>query len=279
MPLIELRNVSKAYRRGGFFSRKERVPVLEGVDLDLHAGECLGLVGRSGSGKSTLGRIMLGLEAPDSGTAKILGTDVSAGRSLSPQLRSAVQVVFQDSIGSCNPRMTAGEIIAEPLRNFEGLRGRNLREKVEHLMETVGLSPADADKLPSRFSGGQLQRVCIARALAPTPRVIVLDEAVSSLDMIIQARILDLLDKLRREHGTAYLFVTHDLRLVRRFCDRAFIVSERQLHAFSPKQAVPESLPLGPAASALAELSGAVLAPMPVRDGATGRAGAFPPAS
>lgn len=263
MALITVHSVSKAYRRGGFFGRKERVSVLDGVNLDLHEGECLGLVGRSGSGKSTLGRIMLGLEAPDSGSVTILGTAVQGGTRLPKELRRAVQVVFQDAIGSCNPRMTAGEIIAEPLRNFDGLRGSALQDRVAELLEQVGLSPDDAGKLPGRFSGGQLQRICIARALAPRPKVIVLDEAVSSLDMLMQARVLDLLDRLRKEHGTAYLFVTHDLRLVRHFCDRAFIVSDRNLHAFAPGLGAHETVVCGAAASALRELAGAVLAPMP----------------
>lgn len=261
MPVIKLDNVTKAYGRGGFFSKQERIAVLKGVSLSLRAGECLGLVGRSGSGKSTLGRIMLGLEAPDAGSVTILGQDVTGCKTLAPTLRRAVQVVFQDAIGSTNPRMTAGEIIAEPLRNFDSLKGQSLKDRIAELLECVGLSPDDAHKLPGRFSGGQLQRVCIARALAPEPRVIVLDEAVSSLDMLIQARILDLLDSLRHKLGTAYLFVTHDLRLVRRFCDHAFIMSEGTLHAFDPKKMAS----LG-SVRVLEELSQAILPPMPSQD-------------
>ena len=255
--VIELKGVTKTYGRGGFFRKQECFTVLDGVDLELREGECLGLVGRSGSGKSTLGRIALGLEAPDAGSVRILGRDVTALKALPRDLRRAVQVVFQDAIGSTNPRMTAGEIVAEPLHNFTELRGSRLRERVAELLEQVGLSPDDADKLPGRFSGGQLQRVCIARALAPSPRVIVLDEAVSSLDMLIQARILDLLDDLRATHNTTYLFVTHDLRLIRRFCDRAFIMDQGSLHPFAQGET-------DHAASAtLRELSGAILPPMP----------------
>jgi nickel transport system ATP-binding protein len=261
MPVITLDNVTKTYGRGGFFSKQERMAVLKGVSLSLHAGECLGLVGRSGSGKSTLGRIMLGLEAPDAGSVAILGQDVTGCKTLPSTLRRAVQVVFQDAIGSTNPRMTAGEIIAEPLRNFDRLKGQRLKDRIAELLECVGLSPDDANKLPGRFSGGQLQRICIARALAPEPRVIVLDEAVSSLDMLIQARILDLLDSLRHKLGTAYLFVTHDLRLVRRFCDHAFIMSDGTLHAFDPKKMASLN-----AVKALEELSQAILPPMPSQD-------------
>lgn len=258
MNVIELRDIHRTYRRGGFFGKAEWLHVLRGIDLDLRQGESLGLVGRSGSGKSTLGRIMLGLESPDSGTVRIMGRETTGMRTLPPDVRRAVQVVFQDAIGSCNPRLTAGEIIAEPLRNFDRLSGTALRHRVAELLEQVGLSPDDADKLPGRFSGGQLQRVCIARALAPRPRVIVLDEAVSSLDMLVQARILDLLEALRRDHDTAYLFVTHDLRLVRRFCDRAFIMADGVLESFAPSNIHTEFAP-----AALSELSGALLPPLP----------------
>ncbi|WP_147818672.1 ABC transporter ATP-binding protein [Salidesulfovibrio onnuriiensis] len=258
MAVIEIENVSKTYGRGGFFRKQERFTVLRNVNLSLHAGECLGLVGRSGGGKSTLGRIMLGLEAPDSGSVRILGQDVAGFKTLPLDLRRAVQVVFQDAIGSSNPRMTAGEIIAEPLRNFDRLKGKALRDRVAELLEQVGLSPDDANKLPGRFSGGQLQRICIARALAPSPQVIILDEAVSSLDMLIQVRILDLLTSLRKQHGTAYLFVTHDLRLVRKFCDRAFFMSEGELYPFDP-----ETMADTGQSRALEELFDAMLPPMP----------------
>ncbi|MFW5734347.1 MAG: ABC transporter ATP-binding protein [Oceanidesulfovibrio sp.] len=235
MPILEARNVFKTYRRGGFFSSAEEVPVLHGVDLSIEQSECVGLVGRSGSGKSTLGRILLGLEAPTRGEVRILERPTTNGNgrlTVDQEQRRAVQVVFQDAIGSVNPRLTARSIIDEPLRNFENLRGAALNERVAELLEHVGLEPADANKHPSRFSGGQLQRISIARALAARPRCIILDEAVSSLDMLVQARILDLLDDLRREDGVSYLFVTHDLRLVRRFCDRAVAVEEGRLVNF-----------------------------------------------
>ncbi|WP_320171044.1 ATP-binding cassette domain-containing protein [Maridesulfovibrio sp.] len=258
MPVVELKNISKSYGRGGFFRKRENFSVLKNINLELHAGECLGLVGRSGSGKSTLGRIMLGLESPDSGTVRILGRDVTGMKSLPRELRREVQVVFQNAIGSSNPRMTAGQIIAEPLRNFDGLKGSELNDRVAMLLEQVGLSPDDATKLPGRFSGGQLQRVCIARALASSPKVIVLDEAVSSLDMLIQARVLDLLENLRKQYGTAYLFVSHDLRLVKRFCSRSFLMNNGELHTFSSETDANTEAGL-----ALRELSGAILPPLP----------------
>lgn len=235
MSIIEARGVTKVYRRGGFFSRAEDVPVLHGVDLRIEHGECVGLVGRSGSGKSTLGRILLGLESPTRGEVRILGRSTTNGNgrlNVDHEQRRAVQVVFQDALGSVNSRLTARNIVAEPLRNFEKLRGRALDGRVAELLEHVGLCPDDAAKHPPRFSGGQLQRISIARALAARPRCIILDEAVSSLDMLVQAKILDLLDDLRRKEGVAYLFVTHDLRLVQRFCDRAAAVEEGRLVDF-----------------------------------------------
>ncbi len=235
MVILEARNVSKTYRRGGFFSSSEEVPVLHGVDLRIEQGECVGLVGRSGSGKSTLGRILLGLEPPTTGEVRILDRPTTNGNGrlrVDREQRRAVQVVFQDAIGSVNPRLTARSIIAEPLRNFENIRGVSLDSRVCDLLEHVGLQAGDAAKHPSRFSGGQLQRISIARALAARPRCIILDEAVSSLDMLVQARILDLLDDLRKEDGVSCLFVTHDLRLVQRFCDRAVAVEEGRLVDF-----------------------------------------------
>jgi nickel transport system ATP-binding protein len=135
-------------------------------------------------------------------------------------------VVFQNSLGSVNPRLTAGDIVAEPLDNFERPSLAARRTRVAELLEMVGLRPADADKYPHQFSGGQLQRVCIARALAPRPKVVILDEAVSSLDMLVQAKILDLLAALRRETGASYLFISHDVRVVLRLCDRVAVLHQ-----------------------------------------------------
>jgi nickel transport system ATP-binding protein len=264
MAILEAISVTKTYTRGGFFSRCEPVPVLDGVDLAVEEGECVGLVGRSGSGKSTLGRLLLGLEAPDQGTVSILGQPVATrlGRpQLTREQRRAVQVVFQDAVGSVNPRHTARTIIAEPLRNFEGLRSRQINARVDELLVSVGLKPEDATKNPTRFSGGQLQRISIARALAARPRCIVLDEAVSSLDMLVQAKILDLLDELRDREGVSYLFVTHDLRLVKRFCDRAVLMECGQLHAFDHTDPTAKAEP-----AILQQLTAALLPASPTAD-------------
>lgn len=261
MPILELDHITKSYARGGFFSRSQTVPVLRGVDLVINTGDCVGLIGRSGCGKSTLGRLLLGLEAPDQGEVRILErrTCDSRGRiRLDRKQRRAVQVVFQDAIGSVNPRFTAGRIISEPLRNFEHLGGQALKMRVNELLIQVGLDPQDADKYPARFSGGQLQRISIARALAARPQCIILDEAVSSLDMLVQTQILNLLDDLRRRRGVAYLFITHDLRLLRRFCDRALILDQGRLFPFDHRRLDHQSGP-----QALQDLVAAMLPAFP----------------
>lgn len=225
MSVLSLENVRKTYRRGGIFGGGEALTVLDGVDLELHKGQCLGLVGRSGCGKSTMGRLALGLERPDSGTVRYKGRDIRSLKGTDwRDFRRNVQVVFQNFIAAVNPRMTAGEIVAEPLRNFERLGEARLRAKVGELLEQVGLSPADAGKLPTQFSGGQLQRVCIARAIALSPEVLVLDESVSSLDMLVQAQVLDLVASLGRERGASCLFISHDLRVVARACSEAAVM-------------------------------------------------------
>lgn len=225
MTLLAAHGVSKAYSTGGVFSRGRAKAVLHGVDVTIGDGECLGLLGASGSGKSTLGRLLAGIEAPDEGAvlfrsrpiAGLTGADERA-------FRRNVQVVFQDSVGAVNPRHRIRRIVGEPLVNFDRLSGAVLESRVGELLAMVGIDPAEADKFPAQMSGGQLQRVCIARALAPEPALIILDEAVSNLDLTLQIAVLDLLSGLRRRTGTAFLFVTHDLRLVRRFCDRVAVL-------------------------------------------------------
>ena len=228
--LLSLEGVCRTYRRGGPFARKEALHVLRGVDLDLSEGTSLGLVGRSGCGKSTLGRVILGLERPDAGTVRFLGEEV-ASPARRAEFRRSVQAVFQNVRDSVNPRMTAGEIVAEPLRNFFGLTKGEAVERSRPLLEQVGLKATDADKYPSQFSGGELQRVCIARALAPNPRVVVFDEAVSSLDMLVQARVLKLIERIRDEQGLAFLFISHDLRVVAGLCREVALMADGMIAA------------------------------------------------
>ncbi|MCC8167604.1 MAG: dipeptide/oligopeptide/nickel ABC transporter ATP-binding protein [Planctomycetes bacterium] len=226
-PLLEVRNVRKHYRRGGLFGRRDSVEAVNGVSFHLEAGRCLALAGPSGSGKSTLARLVLGLETPDAGEVLFRGQPVAARTGRDD--RRAVQAVFQNSLGAVNPRFSAKDIIAEPLRCFFGLRGTALTAKVGDLMAEVGLDPNSMEKLPHQFSGGELQRICIARALAPGPELLVLDEAVSSLDMLNQARIVELLAQVRQDRKTAFLFITHDMRVVAAVADSLAVMDRGRI--------------------------------------------------
>lgn len=224
-PLLELRGVSKHFHGGGIFKQGRKVQANKAISLSVGARECLGLVGESGSGKSTLGRIILGIERPESGEVffqgvNLYGKDKAAIR----RVRRELQVVFQDCFSSVNPRMTAGAIIAEPLTNYTRLSDREQLRTAGELLELVGLTVEDAYKYPHQFSGGQLQRVCIARAISLRPKLIVLDEAVSSLDVLVQAQILDLLSKLREELDMSYIFISHDLAAVVYLVDRLAVM-------------------------------------------------------
>ncbi|MBP2228380.1 nickel transport system ATP-binding protein [Azospirillum agricola] len=228
--LLAAEAVEKRYRGPGAFGGGPARTVLRGVSLSVREGESVALLGASGSGKSTLARLMLGLDRPDGGTVRCLGRPLdgldAAGRRT---FRRTVQAVFQDPLGAVNPRHPVGRIIAEPLRHLTGLDRQGREARVAELLRLVGLEPEDAGRLPGGLSGGQVQRVCIARALAPQPRLILLDEAVSNLDLVLQIQILDLLAGLRERLGTAFLFITHDVRLVRRFCGRVAVLHEGEL--------------------------------------------------
>lgn len=228
MSLLQARGVHHAYRQGGAFGRRPRTAVLEDASIAIGAGECVALLGPTGSGKSTLGRLLLGLERPDAGEVRFDGAPLLDRRGhMAPGTRRAIQAVFQDPHGATSPRLTCLDVVAEPLL-AERLPRPALRDRVAALLADVGLAPAVMDRPAHRLSGGQLQRLCIARALAPSPRLVVLDEAVSSLDLETQARIMALLGALRRDEGMAYLFVTHDLRLVRGFADRCYVMQDRR---------------------------------------------------
>lgn len=216
MSLLELNSVSKTfYVGGGLWRRDRKIEALREVSLALGGGSCLGLVGESGCGKTTLGRVVLGLERPDCGKVTFLDMDVHGCAGVrSKKIYRNLQVVFQDSFSSVNPRLTAGAIVAEPLRNFLKLSPAEEKDRVAHLLATVGLGAEDADKYPHQFSGGQLQRVCIARAISLQPKLIVLDEAVSSLDVSVQAQILNLLADLKNSLKLSYIFISHDIEAV-----------------------------------------------------------------
>lgn len=227
MDLLSVRNASKTYTLAQGWRGNQRIAALQNVSLSLASGCCLGIVGESGSGKSTLGRAILGLEKLDAGEVWFQGKEISRLKSRELKtLRRDLQVVFQDSFSSVNPQLRAGEIIAEPIHNYLHPSTAETQRRVAQLLETVGLTAADADKYPHQFSGGQLQRIAIARAIALNPKLIVLDEPVASLDMTIQAQILDLLMFLKRQFNLAYLFISHDLAAVTLVSDSLAILYE-----------------------------------------------------
>lgn len=207
-----------------FKSPHGTVKAVDDVSLEIYEGETLALVGESGCGKSTLGRVILNLITPTSGTVTFDGTDITAlhGRALR-NMRAQMQLVFQDPFSSLDPRFTVGQIIAEPLQNM-GLSKQEQQKRVLELMDRVSLQPEHYSRYPHQFSGGQRQRIGIARALAPNPRLIVCDEPVSALDVSIQAQILNLLKKLQSQSNLTYLFISHDLAVVRYISDRVCVM-------------------------------------------------------
>jgi oligopeptide transport system ATP-binding protein len=204
---------------------KRIVKAVDGVTLDIYPRETLGLVGESGCGKSTLGRAILHLTTPTAGEVLYKGNDLAhlSGKALREHRRH-LQIIFQDPYASLNPRMTVGQIVGEPLETFRLARGREAEKRVQELLETVGLSKRFVKRYPHEFSGGQRQRIGIARALAVDPDFIVADEPISALDVSIQAQIMNLLDRLRREKHLTYLFISHDLRAIRHVSDRVAVM-------------------------------------------------------
>ncbi|MDR2254813.1 MAG: dipeptide/oligopeptide/nickel ABC transporter ATP-binding protein [Arthrobacter sp.] len=197
---------------------------LKGVSLDIAPGECVGLVGESGSGKSTLGKAVLGLESPTSGSIDFDGTDIThASRRVRRALAKDIQVVFQDPYGSLDPGVSVGTSIAEPMI-VAGVDPKEADRRAREMLERVLLPGSMADRLPHEFSGGQRQRIAIARALVRKPRLVICDEPVSALDLTTQAAVLDLFVDLQRETGVSYLFITHDLGVVRRVCHRVAVM-------------------------------------------------------
>ncbi|MEU7175112.1 dipeptide ABC transporter ATP-binding protein [Micromonospora tulbaghiae] len=227
--ILEVRDLVKHYpvTRGVVFKKTiGQVKAVDGVSFELKAGETLGVVGESGCGKSTLARVLMNLEKPTGGQVLYKGQDISklSGGALR-RLRRQIQLVMQDPYTSLNPRMTVGDLIGEPFEIHPEVAPRGSRRgKVKELLDLVGLNPEHINRYPHQFSGGQRQRIGIARALALRPEVIVCDEPVSALDVSIQAQVMNLLEKLQAEFGLSYVFIAHDLSVVRHLSDRVAVM-------------------------------------------------------
>ncbi len=281
-PFLQVRGLTKHFpvsRKTLLQARPDLLKAVDGIDFDLARGQTLGLVGESGCGKSTTARLVLRLIETTAGDVTLEDVDVlRCSRSALQELRREMQLVFQDPLSSLNPRMSVGTNIAEPLR-FHGLGSRAERsEKARELLDIVGLKPRDFDRYPHEFSGGQCQRVAIARALVLRPKLVIFDEPVSALDVSIQAQILALLLRLQSEFSLSYIFISHDLSVIKRISDRTAVMylgkiveegpSERlyrnPLHPYTQAllQAIPLPDPTAKRVEALGGLEGDVPSPI-----------------
>ena len=244
--LVRVEKLVKYFPAGGGLFSRAVVHAVDGVDLAIAAGETLGLVGESGCGKSTLGRVIVRLQPATSGRIYFEGTELTTlrGEKLR-RLRQRVQMIFQDPYASLNPRMTVGDIVAEPLKNFGMARGRKAEQRVQEVMRVVGLNPNFVNRYPHEFSGGQRQRIGIARSLVLEPTFIVADEPVSALDVSIQAQIVNLMEDLQAKFNLTFLFIAHDLSVVRHISDRIAVMYLGKIVEIGPSAAIRDK-PLHP---------------------------------
>lgn len=228
--LLKVLNIKKSYTQKKFLKKSVKI-VLNDVSLSLEQGKCVGIIGESGSGKSTLGRIITGIEKADSGVVEFEGKNIHQKENRN--MKNDISVVFQNYISSVNPRFSVAQIIAEPLIissvNRSKIDKNKIDEEVKKLIKIVGLSEEFLERFPHELSGGQLQRVCIARAIVTKPKFILLDEAVSSLDVSTQVEILDLLQKLKKEYNLSYVFITHDLLTITYICDSVIFFKDGKI--------------------------------------------------
>ena len=240
-PLLAVENLTKHFpiMQGVFRRQVGTVKAVDGIDFEIRERETLGLVGESGCGKSTAGRVILRLHDATEGRILFRGTDITAmeGEALR-RLRPRMQMIFQDPQDSLNPRMTVGSIIGEPLLEHGAGEARVRRDRVEALLESVGLDPAFTNRYPHEFSGGQRQRIGVARALALNPEFIVCDEPIAALDVSIQAQVVNLLEDLQERLGLTYLFISHDLSMIRHIADRVAVMYLGKIVEFASSDAL-----------------------------------------
>jgi oligopeptide/dipeptide ABC transporter ATP-binding protein len=258
--VIEVNDLKKHYRLSGsqwLGGKPGTLKAVDGVSFRIEAGETLGLVGESGSGKSTVGQMLLMQTIPTQGRIRFDGVEIQGlGKNAAHVLKGKVQVVFQDPYDSLNPRMRVREIISEPLRNLRQYSAGKIDEKIDEVIQRVGLRIDDLAKFPHQFSGGQRQRIGIARAISVNPKFVVLDEPVSALDVSVQAQVINLLLEIQQQHQIAYLFISHNLAIVEHVCDRVVILylgkvaeilktgdlHQRRLHPYT--RALIDSIPI-----------------------------------
>ena len=227
MPFLEIKNLKVHYPiRGGFFNRIiDHVLAVDGVNMNIETGKTYGLVGESGSGKSTIGKSIIGLEKITEGEVIYEGKKINLNKiKRKSEYRKEIQMIFQDSASSLNPRKRVLDIIAEPLRNFENLTVDEERKKVIELLSIVGMTEDNIYKYPHEFSGGQRQRIGVARSVATKPKLIIADEPVSALDLSVQAQVLNYMKDIQKQFGLSYIFISHDLGVVKHMCDEIYIM-------------------------------------------------------